>query len=390
MIPMPHSVISRAQQSTTRRRAVARMAGLVSALALTATLTALPASAAGPRTLASGLVTPLSVDAEGKAPIHLTQNFAGTVSAVDGRGRISTVRQVDPGAGESVHGVSITRDGVIYVVQDADGPNGRGPTSTVVRTTRSGTRTVSADLWSHETKRNPDGRQKYGLEGLGRSCTRQVQAFQDAHPDGPPLLPYRGIVESNAYQTSVDGNTVWVADAAANTVLAVDTRRGSIRTVAVLPPVRTRLDRTLFTAINESLGGGLPECIIGRTFRSEAVPTDVRPGPDGYLYVSTLGGGLGEVNPQSVVYRVNPRSGSTRPVATGLFGTTGLDVDRHGNIYVAELFGGKVSVIRRGSSRTRTVSTAVQPADVVVDGKRLLVTTDALGEGKLVSLPLGR
>ena len=95
------------------------------------------------------------------------------------------------------------------------------------------------------------------------------------------------------------------------------------------------------------------------------MPTDVRPGPDRYLHVSTLGGGLGEMNPQSVVCR-------------------------HGNTYVAELFGGKVSVVRRGSSRTRTASTAVRPADVALDGDRLLVTTDALGEGKLASVPLGR
>ena len=87
---------------------------------------------------------------------------------------------------------------------------------------------------------------------------------------------------------------------------------------------------------------------------SDAVPTCATEGPDGALYVGTLaladffGRGPGT----ATVYRVDPNelnadSLSTvlsvaKPWATGLSTITGCNFDRHGNLYVAEMFANDV------------------------------------------------
>jgi hypothetical protein len=47
---------------------------------------------------------------------------------------------------------------------------------------------------------------------------------------------------------------------------------------------------------------------------------------------------------------VNPRSGHIKLVATGFAGATSLAIGKHGKIFVAELFGGQISVVKHGKA----------------------------------------
>ena len=90
--------------------------------------------------------------------------------------------------------------------------------------------------------------------------------------------------------------------------------------------------------------------MIGVTYSFESVPTDVEVGKDGWLYVTTLPGGPEDpsLGARGRVYRVNPKTGKNQLVARGFLGATNLALGKHGEIYVAELFGGRISVVKHG------------------------------------------
>ena len=85
------------------------------------------------------------------------------------------------------------------------------------------------DFAALETEENSDGETRYGFRDL---------------PDGlrsaelPANMPatYKGEVDSHPYGIAVTDETIYVADAGANSVVSVDTRSGKTETVAVLPP----------------------------------------------------------------------------------------------------------------------------------------------------------
>ncbi|GAA4881136.1 ScyD/ScyE family protein [Serinicoccus chungangensis] len=363
------------------------LAVAASVLALTASLLTAPAQArtSEPRVVVDGLVGPLSL-AVGSGHVSLTQNFSGQLSTVK-RGTVRTVYQV-PETG-SLGGVATSRGRTYHLETDL---SGQTPTSHVVRTSRDGTRTVvSDDLWQHEIQNNPDAGVSYGFVGLNSSCAEELGAWEEAS-DAPPLSEYTGIVESNAYQLTVRGHRAYVADAAANAVLEVDLRTGDISTAAVLPVFDITFTEELKAGLEASLPPGadlLPDCLVGEDYVPESVPTDVAVDHRGRLYVTTLGGGAGEIVPLSRVYRIDRHAHATT-VARGLHGATGLDRSRDGHLVVAELFGGEVSVVRPGSGTARTLFTADSPSDVALSGKRVYATTGAFGNGALVTYDLGR
>ena len=105
------------------------------------------------------------------------------------------------------------------------------------------------------------------------------------------------------------------------------------------------------------------------------MPTDVELGRDGHLYVSTLPGGPedGSLGANGSVYRVDRGSGEVSLVATGFAGATNVAVTPQGTIYVAEMFGGKVSAISRDGS-VSTVLEIAEPAAVEYHAGRLYVS----------------
>ncbi|MCM3661667.1 ScyD/ScyE family protein [Georgenia satyanarayanai] len=353
-------------------------------LALAASLLTVPARADDhapePEVVTGGLIGPLTVAAGDGGDIYVTQTFANTLSKVDGDGAVTNLHSL-AGSPETAELVGVTySDGATYHIESDF--SGEAPTTYIVRTKDSERTVVSDDLWAHEIANNPDRSQRYGVTNARGTCLDQLTAFQETA--GFPLVNYHGIVESHGYQLEVHDGTIYVADAAANAVLKVDESTGDISTVDVLPGKTITFTAGLEAAWEEQLGLDIPNCIVGKRFIAESVPTDVQVGWLGGLYVSTLGGGAGEVLPLSSVYWISPDAEHTFEVAGDLHGATGLDVTPDGTVIVAEMFGGRVSAIPHGHNEATTLFEADSPADVAVAGHTVYAVTGAFGEGALV------
>lgn len=360
-------------------------------MALAAALLTAPAHAEGPPprspdVVADGFVGPLSLSVGTAGTVTVTQAFAGAVTQVDHHGEQTLRYRIrDPSAG-AIAGTAQGRDGT-YHLELTMGET--GPAARVIHLGEDGTRTVlSDDLIAYEQQHNPDAASTYGFTGLDAECSAAVTAYEQSLPPGPeggPVLlnAYHGIVESNAYQLAVDGATAYVADAAANAILAVDLGTGEISTVAVVPGSAITFTET-HKAVAEGMFGGasMPDCVVGASYTPEPVPTDVEIGADGQLYVSTLQGALGEAFPLSTVHRIDPASGEISVVADrGMQATTGLALTPNGGVLVAELFGNEISVITPGSTEARTLVEVGAPADVEFARGRVYATVGVFGEG---------
>jgi hypothetical protein len=174
-----------------------------------------------------------------------------------------------------------------------------------------------------------------------------VSAFElAANPAGGP-------VDSNPYGVLAEPGETFVTDAGGNSLLRV-AANGKLSLVATFPAI------------------AVPAGPFNPPFaQSEAVPTDVRRGPDGALYVSTLTGAPFRPGVASI-YRVVP--GQTPQVyAAGFTQVTDLDWGADGSLYVlqhasAPFFGGPGSVIRvaPGGARTTVVTGLSRPAGLLV------------------------
>ncbi|HWJ80670.1 MAG TPA: ScyD/ScyE family protein [Nocardioides sp.] len=306
-----------------------------------------PAGAAAPpdpTVLADGLLAPLSIATDGGA-VYYNDGFQGKIY------KVGTEAPIVDGGGKEIQGLSLDGADLIYTLGKK-----------IIRRTPQGDTTVLASLFSYEKANNPDGDVKYGLGPVSKSCLSKW-------PDHffPPK--YTGIVESHPYGTAVDGSTVYVADAAANAILAIND--GVVSTVAVLPVVRA----TLTKQMAKEWGVKLPDCVIGKTFKFEGVPTDVEVGPGGLLYVSSLPGG--EVQGKGRILTIDPATGEVTKVLGGLSGATGVAVTPTGDIYATQLFGGTITVKPAGGSAT-TFAQAPLPAAVEVVGNALYASINTL------------
>ncbi len=193
---------------------------------------------------------------------------------------------------------------------------------------------AKANTLAYEKANNPDKVNQYGLSDPSQ-CT-----VDPKNPQAPPLS-YTGAIDSHAYSLTAYGNSFVLADAGANALLRIS-RTGKISTLAVLPPQPAQVSK------EAAAGAGLI-CSGDVTYSFEPVPTDVEVGGDGFLYVTTLPGGPEDPSfgARGKVYRVNPWNGKAKEIATGLLGPTNLAIS-DGKIYVAELFAGRISVIRHG------------------------------------------
>lgn len=231
-----------------------------------------------------------------------------------------------------------------------------------------GHRDVVADLSTYEKRVNPDKRNTYGVVAGGKSCAPgELDAFFMKNWGVPAT--YRGQVDSHPYAVAYLGDGAWaVADAGGNDILRVD-RRGHVSTIAVLPPQPLKLSAGQVAAL------GLPSCLTDATYNFEPVPTDVERGHEGRLWVSTLPGGpeSPSLGARGSVYTVIPWRHSTKRVATGFLGATNLALGHDGSVYVAELFGGKVTRLNPG--RTSTVLRTARPLSIEIHDDWLYVGT---------------
>jgi hypothetical protein len=311
------------------------------------------------QTLASGLLSPLSLAVGKDGTTYFSQNFAGLLmKQKPGQKKPSVIYANKDGF--EVGAVSEHRGSLRFALSKNQR---RG---VIMAVGGSGKPVAIANLGVYEKKNNPDAKNSYGFRNLSDDCAAQMPQ------QGPPPA-YQGIVETHPYATLMAGGTTYVADAAANAIFGIP-RRGKVTTVAVLPPVPAEIT----AAAAEQFG--FPDCVVGKTYYFEAVPTDVEAGPGGQLYVSTLPGGPedGSLGALAAVYKVNPRTGKVTKVAGGLISATGLAVARNGDIFVAELFRGRISRIKAGQSKPHGFVDAPLPADVEVGSKGLFATINAL------------
>jgi|SRR5687768_310477 len=186
--------------------------------------------------------------------------------------------------------------------------------------------------------------------------------------------PAGGIVDSNPYGVLAESGQTFVVDAGGNSLLEV-AANGSISLVATFPT----------TAAPPPFN------------QSDAVPTRVKRGPDGALYVSTLSG-VPFLAGAAVIYRVQP--GQSPTVYLGGFKTiTDFAFAPDGGVYVLQFatapvfFGGTGAVIRVAPNGARTTITTdlFQPTGIVVGGDGSIYVSDrgtSAGNGQVVRITL--
>lgn len=343
--------------------AVATAMSLV--LPLAATATAAPTATVSPP-LAKGLVGPLGLAVGSNGTVYVAQTFAGTLTAIDKKGT-RTVAQED---GAGIGGVYARGAGTLVYTVTAGSEDGAEHVTTAASLKRvlpnRRTRTL-ADVLAYETEYNPDKVNSYGFQDLADDC--KVPPFDPGEGEA-----YDGMVDANPYSVlTLPGGWV-IADAGGNDLLRVSPN-GQVRTLAVLPAQPVKFTDTMAAEF------GLDKCVKGATYNAEPVPTDVEFGPDGMLYVSLLAGGFAP----GAVYRVDPRTGAATLLARGFAGATGLAVAPDGTVYVAELFGDKISTIVAG--KPQLVAAVPFPAALEWANGKLYATIDVFGDdGEVVTI----
>jgi len=337
---------------------VAVTVALLSVVAFSGAAEAKGPAPAAPKVLTQGLVGPLSIDVTGRGDVLVGQSFSSTLSIVSKRGQVTDLVN-EPGA-EAVADVAF--GAFLYTVTNDDG-------AWLKIHWPWGVNTVLADLKAYETANNPDAGVTYGVPDISPECAAQwpVEEF------GPPTST--GLVDAHPYKLALGDFGVYVADAGANAILHVDWF-GRVRTVGVMPrqPVVLPPDPTVI---------GLPACAAGLTYYFDPVPTDIELSGRN-AYVSLLPGGPEDASlgARGAVVKLDLRTGSTTPVVGGLAGATDLAVSPAGDLYVTELFAGKVTKVSKKGT-TSTVAELPDPAAVEWANGKLYVAYDVFANGTI-------
>lgn len=328
-----------------------------------------------PVQLADGLVGPLHVSAGSNGSVTVSEEFAGRLTRIDSDGNKKVLYEA---ADWDVAGNTQWQGSRYFLESQGAGPGDqRGLVGHIRIIDDDGDQRTLGDFAALERDGNADGKTRYGFRDLPDGCAALL----------PPEIPvsYTGEVDSHPYGIAVTEHTIYVADAGANSVVAVDAGSGRTKTVAVLPP------RPYKVTADVAASNNLPDCVVGTSYDFEAVPTDLAVGPDGWLYVTSLPGGPEDpaLGARGAIFKVNPDDDDVKLVADGIMSPTGLVLDDDGDMYVASLFGEGVLKIDRESGEQKVVLAASLTADVDLRGHRLYATANALGSnGQVLYLRL--
>ena len=180
------------------------------------------------------------------------------------------------------------------------------------------------------------------------------------------------------------GRGTVVSDAGANDLLFVS-KRGKIKALATFP--NTMVDAPPFL--------GLPP---GTQIPMDAVPTSVTHGPRGGLYVGQLTGFPFPLGGASV-FRI--RDGMPEVFATGFTNIIDIAFDRHGTLYVLEIFhngllsgdptGALIRVNGDGSKTVVMSDGLITPGGLAIRGHHAYVSNcgTCAGDGEVLRIPLG-
>ena len=158
-------------------------------------------------------------------------------------------------------------------------------------------------MWATTAGTDTEANSGQALYRVSQGKSRRIAdlfAFEEANnPDGS-VDP---AADSNPYDVaSLGGQAALVVDAGGNDLLRVN-NRGNIELLAVFPPA---LGSTAnLKALAGCPGSGAPFCEFPDELPTQAVPTSVVVGPDGYYYVGELKGFPAPTN-ESRVWRVSP------------------------------------------------------------------------------------
>lgn len=326
--------------------------------------------------IAEGLAGPLGLGVDRNGNMIVAQSFAGTLSRVSRGGSVRDIAfSSDPNA--SFSGVHVDRRGKVMVTLAGFDSDENDYVGLVQKVGHGGATKTIGDPATHEETTNPDQGNSYGFTTLTPECAAEV-------PEEIGGDPYPGMIDSNAYAvTRLRNGSIVVADAGGNDLVMID-QRGNASTLAVFPPQPVVVpDEATADAF------GLPHCVVGHAFGFEPVPTDVELGRDGMLYVSLLPGGPEDdsAGARGKVVRVDPHDGSITEVASGFLGAVDLAVTPNGTIYVAELFGGRISKVVGSSGET--VVELDQPGAIEWARGQLYVTVNVLSFDEETGAPLG-
>jgi hypothetical protein len=325
------------------------VAAVSAALALTAS--ASPASSVSggsappdARNLDSSVLAPFQIAVRG-GTVWWTDGFKGTVTRL----KNGTKSVVVSGGAE---GVAVSGKKLAYSVTT-------GKTSQVI-VRRPGHKPQVIKVRRFEAINNPDGGVHYGIIKNYNQCAADFFNSQQ-----PGSARYTGIVDSHPYQlASLPGGAWAVAEAAGNDILRIS-KTGKISVVALLPRQPITLTQAQATAL------GAPSCVVGVRYAFEPVPTDVERDSHGNLWVSVLPGGPEgpALGARGAVYKIT-KHGKVIRIHGGFAGATNLAV-WNDKVYVAELFGGRISTIRNG--KLVTVRSLAQPVSVEATKYKLFV-----------------
>jgi hypothetical protein len=329
--------------------------------------TSAPAAAATvSEPIIDGLAGPLQLAVGSDGTIYVSQTFAGTLTAV----RKKSTTDLVSAPGTDISGIDAKGRGTVTYTTSGESDN--GPFALVKRVLPNGHARTLGDVGTYEATVNPDRINSYGFQGLTPACAAMV-------PEEIGGEPYPGIIDSHPYSVAILPGSRVVADAGGNDIVRVASN-GRITTVAVLPPI------PFVVTADVAAGLGLPDCVVGKTYNFEPVPTDVELGPNGLLYVSSLPGGPEDesLGARGSVFSVNLATGNVTKVAGGFLGATNLAIAPNGTIYVAELFGGRISRVSGGGAVP--VVDVPSPAGLEWARGKLYATVDVFGNGAVVTI----
>lgn len=346
-----------------------RPAAAVIAAVATATLgvvTAPTAANAGSanwhKNLSQSVLAPFQL-AVNQQKVYATDGFTGVISRVDAEA--APLATGIPG----VAGLDYTADGKTYAYTWSNDDHTEA--GLTIRT--KGRPDVVADIAAYEASHNPDHVNTYGIIAGGNACAEGILGQLTGGS-----ATYTGVLDTHPYSVARVGKHWVVADAGANALLSV-TDQGVVSTLKVMPPQPVTLTQDMVDGLAASMGApaGAFDCLVGVTYAFEPVPTDVEVAPTGELWTSLLPGGPEgpSLGARGAVYTVNATTGRLDRVAGGFLGATNLAVAADGTVYVAELFGGKISTIRNGT--VSTFREVERPLALEVHGGYLYASTMA-------------